>query len=136
MKRVVLELVLVLPLLLVQGMLLRNAQPLERAKVLSSAGAIVSIVALVVLRYLARGGVGDEEGYAPLSQSHSPSKSRVQQHFQTVHGGTHLNGSGSDSNSACEHGGLTFALFFMVRAGGVAPWWWCSRALRCIKAGG
>lgn len=29
-------------------------------------------------------------------------------------GCTHLNGSGNDSNSACEHGGIVFALFFMV----------------------
>jgi hypothetical protein len=48
----------VLSLLLVQGMLLSNTQALERAKVLSSAGAIVSIVALMVVRYLARDGGG------------------------------------------------------------------------------
>lgn len=119
-------LVLVRPLLLVQGMVRSNAQSFEGAKVLSPAGAIVSIVALVVLRNLARGGVGDEDVYAPLSQSHEASKSRVQQPRETreMHGSTHLNGSGSDSNSACEHGGRPFALFFMV------PAWLAMRPLR------
>jgi hypothetical protein len=34
-----------------------------------------------------------------------------------VHGGTHLSGSGSDSNSACEQGGTAFAFLFMVPEG-------------------
>lgn len=104
-------------LVLVQGVLLSDAQPLERAKVLSSAGAMVSIMAYMDLSGTMRaavGGVEMKEVYAPLSQSHWPSKSRVQQHFQKLHGGTHLNGSGNDSNSACEHGGIGLALFFMV----------------------
>ena len=58
-----------------------------------------------------------DDVHARPSQSHLPSKSRVQGRFQKSPGCTHLNGSGSDSNSACEHGGVVFSLFFMVPAG-------------------
>lgn len=58
-----------------------------------------------------------DDVHARPSQSHQPSKSRVQGRFQKSPGCTHLNGSGSDSNSACEHGGVVFSLFFMVPAG-------------------
>ena len=106
-----------LPLLVLQGMLLRNTQTLERAKVLSPVFAIVSIMASGT-----RAVVGYEmKTFMRPYHNHT----RLANHGCSIDakartGYTHLSGSGNDSNSACEHGGIVFALCFMV-PGGLLP---------------